>query len=77
MTVKRLHSINQKAAGHLGGGVRTPCTLPLDPPLNKAKNLYSSSEVGTVADSLYVLVFASSEAIHFFSQPLLTAKFAF
>lgn len=43
----------------------------------KAKNLYSSSEVGTVADSLYVLVFASSEAIHFFSQPLLTAKFAF
>ena len=51
-------------------------TMPV-PKYNNVKNLYSSSEVGTVADSLYVLVFASSETIHFFSQPLLTAKFAF
>lgn len=43
------------------------------PKYNKVKNLYSSSEVGTVADSLCALVFASSEAIHFFSQPLLPA----
>ena len=36
MSVKRLHSVNQKAAaGHPrgGGGVRTSCTHPLDPPL--------------------------------------------
>ena len=34
MTVKRRHSVNQKAAGHLGGGGSAPpCTLPLDPPL--------------------------------------------
>ena len=33
--MKRLHSDNKKAAGHLGGGggMHTPCTLPLDPPL--------------------------------------------
>ena len=47
------------------------------PKNNKAKNLYSRSEVGTVADSLCALVFASSEAIHFFSQHLLPAKFTF
>ena len=37
MSVKRLHSVNQKAAaGHprWGEGGRTPCTLPLDPPLS-------------------------------------------
>ena len=47
------------------------------PKYNKVKNLYSSSEVGAVADSLCALVFASSEAIDFFSQPLLPAKFTF
>ena len=30
------YQLYQKTAGHLGGGgVRIPCTLPLDPPLNK------------------------------------------
>lgn len=51
-------------------------TMPV-PKYNKVKNLYSSREVGTVVDSLCAPVFASSEAIHFFSQPLLPAKFAF
>ena len=27
------YQLYQKTAGHLGGEVRTPCTLPLDPPL--------------------------------------------
>ena len=47
------------------------------PKYSKVKNLYWSSEVGTVVESLCALVSASSEAIHFFSQPFLPAKFAF
>ena len=33
------HQLYKKTAGHLrgGGGVRTPCTLPLDPPLKLTK----------------------------------------
>ena len=32
----------EKTAGHPGGGgARTPCTLPLDPPLNTVKILFS------------------------------------
>ena len=27
------HQLYYKTAGHLGGGVHTPCTLPLDPPM--------------------------------------------
>lgn len=51
-------------------------TMPV-PKYNNVKNLYSSSEVDTLADYLCALAFASTEAIHFFSQPLLPAKFAF
>ena len=28
------YQLYEKTAGHLRGGVRTPCTLPLDPPLS-------------------------------------------
>ena len=59
-----------KTAGHLGGGVRIPCTLPLDPPLIQDLVKGSSDKCPREADHprsygamlpRKILIFRSSE----------------